>query len=146
MAVEQVVTNDEIKTKLVESIDAVMAFIGKGASYAQEQAPLIAREILQFNFWSDLATFVLILLITLTYWITFVKVDRRVTWSDDFKRSDGTTSLGDEHEIYRGVGGIVGGLWSVIACFMAYGYVIEMLKIWLAPRLYLIDYLKGIIK
>jgi hypothetical protein len=117
--------NDELQKALAAFLQTMLASVEQGAAFAQEQAPLVVQEFLRWGLMSNAlgaAVFAVgaFVCIRLT----------RGFWEED---SDSTVA------IFSCIGAVAGVCLSVVCAF-------DALKVWVAPRVYVLDWLRGFVK
>lgn len=136
---------EELQNTLLESIDLVKEWAQKGGEFVAEQTPLVIQELLLYNFWWHLIwwTIGVIGLLALCYtfkcglkWVKktheeAVEFNKNIKYSYDKKSEDVTGEF----------------MFVIIAHLTGLSIVLPMiicnftwLKIWLAPRLYILEY------
>lgn len=132
--------NEELAKKLAEAIDGVMAWAESAGAFAADQAPLVVQEILAWTLWSSVAEIVLSALTMLI----IVLVMRR--FADPVCRAwrmeDGYDNAG--LAIGGFVGGVVGAVFLVAGLVTIYDKTLLAVQVLVAPRLVIIETLKGL--
>lgn len=126
---------DDTKKALEEILKLLSSSLQDGVGFAKQQIPLILQEKLTFDWWSYLVWTLLFTAI----WVGSIFLIRA---ANRYKAAH-------KFEDYEFLLGLSWG-WFVIMSFaelLALGFnVNEMLKITLAPRLYLLEWVKEFIK
>lgn len=122
---------EELEKRLLESMDKITIWIEEAESFAREQAPLVVQELLDYRFAEHLAKliFVLLLIVTLIGFARF-SYKKAVDWNWE--------NAGEGWAFSVGISIIASFLFSAIALFE----VIPLLKIWYAPRVYVLEQLR----
>ena len=131
--------NPELQSKLEASADKLIAFLEQSGSasvdFAKEQVPLVVEEILRWGWWSSAFVVSTVVILFVAVLSAAIVVVRKAQWSKS--EIDPTQ-----------VAGIVLGTSSVVLGMVAVAVVPTnchtMLKITVAPRIYLIEQLKGL--
>ena len=128
-------SNDAVKDELIKNVAELVAFMQSGmqsgVEFAQEQAPLLVQEMLMYGavstglyivWWTSVILFTLL---NLRKWVNVASSDY------DFK----------VESVYL----IVGAVFSVIGVVSLFVLIPEALTIAFAPRLYILEQLKGLL-
>lgn len=123
---------DLLKAELTEWLGMLKEGALLAGDFAKEQTPLLLQEILKYNFWLNIATIAggLIWLIATFF---FCK------WATK-KMQDAYTEEGYV------VGIIISALGSIFSIVAIVCSTVEALQIYLAPRLYLLEYFGNLLK
>jgi len=131
-----VTINEESKKMALEYLQKLLNGLEQGVDFAKEQVPMVAWEIIAYG--RALHTFTLIASII---WIIVIAVLYNKFWkyTEEFKfEADAVFSK------------VMGGLVAVVLCIPGFfnfaSAVGPCLKSWVAPRLYLIEYLHTLAK
>jgi hypothetical protein len=126
--------NKELENKLTENAAEILAFVEKSSSFVVEQAPLYVQELIQFHFWSNLITVILLLIalgVTIPIFYKSMKIGIEDRWCSDLYFFSSVIS-----------GVIV--LFMLIAIGTIGGPAIkECVKAKYAPRVLIIEKLRG---
>ena len=114
---------DKLTEKLLEWLETTEAF-------AQEQVPVILQEILTWNFAASITTIVLFLAFMTGYLIFLIKAEK---------------PLVEEECTPKGVFTIIGGAVTAIGIIVVIAELYVVIQIYFAPRVYLIEYMKGLV-
>ena len=115
--------------KLEKLLDLLINGIEKGGELASTEIPKIMEEIITFGFWTEIWGLVLsLLIILLTIIPTVILLFKGVRDDDTEKFLLGT----------------VVGIGLSLACICAYNTGYRVLKIKLAPKIYMIEYVRGL--
>lgn len=118
----------ELETKLTQILDWVEQSIKTAGDFVAEQAPLYIQELLAWNFWFSLIWFCAGFALLITFFCclrTVIKSDQNF-WSD--KNSP------------RAIPVVLGGAISLIIGVPLTCSNLEWLKICVAPRVFLLEY------
>ncbi len=131
--------NEDLEQKLTESVGTVMQYVEQGSAFIAEQAPLVVQEILAWGFWSNLIVAVLCFAIVPLFFLPAYRNYRRI----GEKHPGYMTLKFDESDVWfaAATGGMVAALpavFGIVACLKA-------IKAVIAPRLYVLDQLKGLL-
>lgn len=121
---------EELNNKLIESIDLITQWVEAGGQFVAEQTPLIVNEILLYRFWESLIFFIL--------WTVASAILMSLSLVFYNKSKD------DDDEFL-----IASVFFAVTACVvfaMSLDLNLDWLKIKVAPRLYIIEYLAELTK
>lgn len=122
-------TVNQILTKLIESVTSVQNFV-------LEQAPDVIQQLLAWNFYSGLIWGTIGILTSLVLVCVFFK--KYLPWTDTLNYVDKTPGL-----IF---GAFIFGLFLTISALVGICSLTEALKIYIAPKLWLIEYAAQLIK
>ena len=129
--------NDKVKEQLADLLAFVKAGAEKTTEFAVEQAPLVAREIVAWEFWSA-AMFVIATLFAWAIWLRLFP-----------KRFGPAIDRGpdDPSAVTVVLGGIITGVLLLVATgIAAFLQAPQMVKSTVAPRLAIIDYIGRLAK
>jgi hypothetical protein len=124
---------EQLQEVLVTMLDKTQAGISTIVDTLMVEAPELVREILVYNFVVSFAWFVLLLGIVIAM---AIPTKRIWVWCIKY------TSDNDEPACILSI------LYSAIHILIIFGYIgsITWLQIWLAPRLYLLEYITALVK
>lgn len=130
--------NEDLKKMLVEYLGKLLGAVEKAGSFAADQIPIIIQEKLQYDFWLAVGWMVIAVLMLLVGgccgWCIYRVVnckDRASWWYDN-----------DGMGISSMFGVIIFGILGIIIFFVNAATV---LQITIAPRLYIVEWLKGMV-
>lgn len=110
-------------------------------SFANEQVPLVIEEILTYNLVTSLLLCVVTLAVicfVLSFWYGVNKVDEEEWYADcDTKQEEGGKDIASA---------VLPMFLFLPSIAIFFHQMAEVLKIWLAPRLYILEYLKTFIE
>ena len=149
--------NEEIETQVLNNIDELLGFIKTGAQQAgdfvAEQTPLLVQEILKFNLYENLIyLFFIYSIFTLLFYLTFIReykweyVENKKTKNRKNKIWGEVFEDGSDNAFGVGMGLTFPIVISTIVLLCNIPIIIESVKIVIAPRLYLIEYISELIK
>lgn len=122
--------------KLNKVLDSLLEGLERGGDFVAEQAPLVVQELLLWKrCWLTFGTAALTAL-AVAFFVFAVLACRRSYLAKEY--SSARESWG-----FACLGSLVGGVASTVACGHT-AYWCSM--VWLAPRVYLIEYVRGLIK
>lgn len=127
-----VIMNDQLNNILAEVLKASKDGIVNIALFAQQQAPDLAKEIITWGFWSNLSC---TLLSPVGLFISY----KMYQWGEKIKKEDDYSSI---PILLNVVEIILIIIFVLVFCFS----LEEMIKCIVAPKLYLMDYIKDLIK
>lgn len=125
---------DKIKEKISEVLPRLIEFVEKTAATAGEQVPLFIQELLSYSLWSQ----VLGICVTLTILIAGIWA-MRYSYKVAGKIDDDSSEFG-----FMVVIVIIAFFAAVISFITIIIQADEMVKIVLAPRVYILDYLRSL--
>lgn len=136
--------NGILTTYLVKALDKTGNVIDKAVDMVQEQAPLLVHEVLQWYFTYNLIMFIIALTIVLALIIINYK---HAKWT----LAQGKLPTNDQSDFYNEEGWIMfrffGTAAQIIPFIIAWNlFNLDWLKIWIAPRLWLIEYTAQLVK
>lgn len=133
--------NEQVQDKLASILEFLQTSIETGANFAADQAPLVVQEVLLWGFWFNFLLLVSLLLGAAICFVAAYRLRRMV--SDYSLYSECPQEL--EEVWFFGKWGFPAAGFTVLLVFAPMPLA-KMVKIWVAPRLYLLDYIKGIIQ
>lgn len=122
--------NEQLNNTLAEAIKASKDGVINLALFAQQQAPDLAKEIIQWGFWSNLFWSIASPLFLLILW----KINLYIM--KEWKDNDNPICV---------IFWIVGGLMAVIFIVCTFCSIQETIKCAVSPKLYLMDYIKDFV-
>lgn len=116
-------------TVLNKFLEQMGEMLKEAKDFSLEQLPIVAKEILQYNLAVDLSwlAFALVLL------IATIVIHRKI---NAFVKDYGSRGMDDWGGLYA-----IPGLLSIIVFIIVCNEGHDALKIWLAPRVYLLEYI-----
>ena len=127
--------DEQLKKRLEESATSLLDWVESSGEFVTEQAPLIAHEIINYGFWLNL--------IGVITGCVFVLIGSIAAYKGFLK---GFLSSKDELEIVAwSVVGALGAILTFSGVVMTYTHVPTLLQTVVAPRVYLIEYLKDLV-
>lgn len=127
--------NDQASKILVDLLQKASNGIDSAVSFSQAQIPDVVHQLLVWNFVSSMLFQFFILLAIAGYAFAAYK----------FVKISSSTNLGDGTLIVSAISLMVGACFAVGLSVAFFSYF-DWLKIWIAPKLYLIDYAASLIK
>jgi hypothetical protein len=135
---------DVLQGYLIKALEKTGNVIDKSVDMVMEQAPILVKEVLQWYFAYNLIQLIMGLVIMLSvfgYWYSQIKLGVAQSKLQHKDRSIYFTSEG--HELGR----YALNVFMIIPFFVSMFMInLEWLKIWIAPRLWLIEYTSQLIK
>lgn len=126
--------NDKVNEQLADLLAFVKAGAEKTTDFAVEQAPLVAREIVAWQFWSALVTVVMAAALLVAIWTFSLRIWRKATEED---KSD------SDSVVMYWIVVLTVSLVLVIPMLLNFPTVIKSI---VAPRLVVIDYIGRLAK
>ncbi len=124
--------NENLQQTINEALKALLSSVQQGAAFAKEQMPVVVQEKLMFDFWTSIlgVCIAVALLVGSVYWCQY-------WWS---RR---TRDYNDWHSPLA--------LFPTITLWILGPVAIGVnsynaIQIWLAPNLYILEWLRGMIK
>jgi hypothetical protein len=121
--------DEQTKTLLAEYLKKLLQAAESGASFAAEQIPIIIQEKLAFDFWVATMWIALCLVAGILVSIGYYKINVKAEWDED------TTAPTTVAMFFVGVTLLMILLFNLIT----------IIKIQVAPRLYIVEWLKGML-
>jgi Mn2+/Fe2+ NRAMP family transporter len=128
--------NKELQQSMSQFLNLMIEALGKTTNFAAEQIPLYVQELLRYAMWDTIFSLILAIAILTASLIIAKKVLKYLRIADYNYDLEATA-----HILL-----VVLGLSSIFSVFLTVASVSTILKITLAPRVYVIDYLKKEIK
>lgn len=126
----------ELEAKLTEILAAIQAGVAKGADFALEQLPDVAQQYLLYGrVWS--VAFALAWLVTLAL---FLWVALKMGYLSKAEDCYGDWSIG------RLIAALLGTFGAVLAAFMVLGSFRDVALVWLAPKVWLLKEVAGLLR
>jgi hypothetical protein len=128
--------NEQLQQTINDILTQSMQALNDGAEWLAGEIPDVIRQLLMFNAVEALLVAVLCTLFIVTYIFALVKTITHENF--DFEDPAwGAPTL---------IGGLMGGGISTIFMFEIFDSLIELIKIWIAPKLYLLEYAASLVK
>lgn len=127
--------SDEMKKLLQEALASLLDSVRAGASFAQQQMPLLVQEKLRYELWRSAGWAILVLAGAGLVAYLCMQLRRRA-------RRDPNKSDREEMLI---VGWGFGVVLPTVMVLISLDYLQKMLKIIVAPRVYILDWLRSLI-
>jgi hypothetical protein len=118
---------------LLDIVKSTKEGVAKGVDIAMEQAPEIVNQLLAWKIADNCIRCAGCLLL-----LTAICLIYRMIW----KRVED----GDYDGFIRGMVGLVGGVMAIALVICAFEYAMAALKIYIAPKIYLIEYFSRLIR
>lgn len=120
---------------LLDIVQSTREGVAKGVDLAMEQAPEIVNQLLTWKMVDNGIRCAGCIAIVATFCILY-----RIYWkkSEEFDHDDKVFS--------RGLIGAIGGIVGVVVLLCAFEYGMTALKIYIAPKIYLIEYFSALIR
>ena len=127
--------DEDLKARMIQYLDSLEDGIGKAVDFTAEQTPQVIEELIQYTLaiscikagFGCLAVMAILVAFCIA-WRVSSKCDNEGMWS------------------IRAVAGFIGGLLSVmITDVIILNHVSIALKCWLAPRVFVLEYLRDLI-
>ena len=136
-------TDEILKTYLIKALDNTGNLIDKSVDMVMEQAPILVNEVLHWYFAYNLLWFIVGLVMcssVLAYWY------HQFAWGTKQEKLNGS----EQSPWFDGDAGAVRYIFNALLFIPfvigAVNMNIEWLKIWISPRLWLIEYTTNLIK
>lgn len=124
--------NDQLSNALAEILKTSKDGIINMALFAQQQAPELAKEVIQWGFWSNLVWVIVSpIVIGICYKLCLVGI--KIKKDDDFSTMPMMIFVGC-------------GILFIIFILTFFCSLQELIKCLVAPKLYMIDYVKDLLK
>lgn len=123
--------NEQLQTSLAEILEKVTTGATTASNFLMEETPEVVRELLLWYGVKNFIYFVFALLILLV-WFLYEK------WLLGWCKAN----LGADGEQWFGFYGLLGSLprFAMLIASLSFFFNIEWLQIWLAPKIWLIEY------
>ncbi len=129
---------DKLAVELLDIVQSVKGGIIKGTEFAQGQAPELIEQLLRYELISATVLAIMFLIIFLSFSIIpTVLIERGIKKT----KEAGRYCDGGARGFY-----ILTAMISFFTFIAMICYIMDILKIWIAPKIYLIEYLSGLIK
>lgn len=140
--------NEQAQKILVDLLQKASNGIDSAVSFSQAQIPDVVHQLLVWNFASSIIAqaFSLVLILAVAIWLVKLISDRtsRKPWTchKQDARLNETSELFDIVALIS----VIGGALAVVFSIIVFSCNFDWLKIWLAPKLYLIEYAASLVK
>lgn len=124
--------SDKANDILIQLVNKAVSGIDAAVQFSQAQIPDVIQQLLQWKFTSSLIIQVAAIIIVVGYVLLLPKAIRQL---DEGKGSFDVLAMAFL---------ILGGLVSIVL-FMAFTLNFDWLKIWIAPKVYLIEYAASLV-
>lgn len=131
--------NQELQKALAQFLQLMLDGIQKGSAFASQQLPLIIQEKLHYEIVSSLAWIGIWLTITIIAWSA-----QRIVWR--LTEPKPSSYLSSDDETARGVTTAAAILLSIFAIIDIVYNIDHLIYVWMAPRVFIIEWLKELIK
>ena len=126
-----------METRFIESIDMLIGYVKGMGEFAQAQAPLLVREMISYAIWGGLIGVVSIIVSGVGYGLLFRGI---------LKYMDSDRDYIDDHPLIITTLVVV-GIALILAVIAVIFFILpNMTKAIFAPRLYILNELKGLFK
>lgn len=128
------VMDQEVKQRLLSLVDYLGAAAKDAATFTTEQAPLVARDIVAWELWSNASIAAMLIVLA-----TALVVVARVCWANEKKErnSEGGWAF---------LCFIALATSFTLACFAFFGYTTDAIKAVVAPRVVILEYVQKAVK
>lgn len=135
--------NEELNKVLIDAIQKTQSGIGEAVDFAVAQAPDVIQQLLMWHFVNSLINCALGIVCFVIIFL-FVRFVQKYPQPDSFESNN--LVWWDKGELHP-VTGIFGGLGVCILGLAGFILMnLTWLKIWIAPKLYLIEYAASLVK
>ena len=125
--------NEELQQALTQFLTASLNAVEKGATIAGEQIPIVLQEIVQWKIASSAVGFVGFLLLSIVLAIVALKCWKQI--------NPGTDEFCVPIGVCAGICSIISPVLFLMSCEQLY----NLIKVLTAPRLVIIEFLKGML-
>lgn len=140
--------NEQAQKILVDLLQKASNGIDSAVSFSQAQIPDVVHQLLVWNFASSIIAQVFSLVVMLIVAMLLAKLafDRtsRKPWTC-YKQDARLNETSDFFDIVALIS-VIGGALIVMCSIIVFNCNFDWLKIWLAPKLYLIEYAASLVK
>jgi hypothetical protein len=128
-------TNKELESKLVEVISSISDSIGQVKDFAVEQLPDVAQQYILFGMiWEAITLAIFLILSACSIKLVIWGIKKNRTELDYYDRDAGFAAI------------ISGGVGSTVFFVLSIAQIQQVLLVFLAPKLYLIQGLVNLVK
>lgn len=125
--------NDEVKARLIRYADQLEAAAGKGADFLAEQAPETVRQFLAWHFWSGVIECITCAVVSALALVLSYRCHQAALKHDTF-----------DEQLHL-VSGALAAVGTSAAIFAAWSFA-TVLKVWIAPNVFIIEKLAEMAK
>lgn len=124
-------SNEILKGYLIKALEATGNVVDKAVDMVQTQAPILVQEVLHWYF----AYYLIMFILAIVGLIAMIVIDKKIyKWAQ-----------GDIDRIFFSC--MLGGIVNLVAfAFLIHNLNLQWLKIYIAPRLWLIEYAASLVK
>jgi hypothetical protein len=121
--------DEQTKTLLAEYLKKLLQAAESGASFAAEQIPLVVQEKLAFDFWSSVMWATVSAISMVLVWYGYYKLNVMAEWDEE------TTAPTT----------VAAAFCTLPLLVVIFVNLSAIIKIQVAPRLYIVEWLKGML-
>lgn len=126
--------NTNLTQVVIETIEESKKVLGDGFDFAKEQTPLLIREFLVWRFWEHFILAVALAVVAVIAWVWVARlINKGSKWWSDW-------------DVFAGLLTGLAVLISVISTVGAIHNGLQVVKIKVAPRVYLVEFAADTIK
>lgn len=128
---------DKLKTQLLQQATDVISFVKdtakNGADLVKEQAPILIKEILNYNLCADILRIIF-------PWIIVIIL--ACVWKKSYDKIE---SADDGFAFISSISGMLMVVMTIFAMIIFFVNALDLIKIIFAPRLYMLEHLKRLL-
>ena len=128
--------NKELQQSMSQFLNLMIEALRKTTDFAAEQIPLYVQELLRYALWDAILGIIFSVAFVVAFLVCAKKANNYLKSDDNY----------DDFRLTILLGLLVGGLAAIAFVIFTFASVSNIIKITLAPRVYVIDYLKKEIK
>lgn len=131
--------NQELQKALAQFLQLMLDGVQKGSDFASQQLPLVIQEKLHYEIYSSLVWMGIWLFLITIGWVA-----QRIVWKTTEPRKG--SYITSEQEFARGTTIVVAIAFSICGIIDIIYNIDHVVYVWVAPRVFLLEWLKGMIK
>lgn len=129
--------NEELKGRLVKWLDTVEGSVAEAVDFSKEQVPQVIEELISYTIVAN-AVYIVVWLIPVVVTIMAVLHFRQLLKTRP-------EVLDDECPPVSLFVAVIAGVLSLLTCIIPLRCVDELLKAWLAPRVFILEYIADLV-
>jgi hypothetical protein len=134
--------NEKLQQALGDLLNNTMSGISSAKDFLVSELPEVIQQLLMWHAVYNFILFVIALLFIINFFICGYVLMKKIKWVSE-KKDD----WGDSQISKQGIFGIVYGILSLVSCLVALTNLnFIWLKIWVAPKVWLIEYAANLVK
>ena len=134
--------SNELEQKAVEVVDKLIVGMDALTDFAEMQIPDVAKQAISYAAVDNVITIAFCLLFSLS----FAMVAKYIIRIDFSTAEDGFWVYDNTITVHGGLIMVFHGVFALVTVLIAMGCVSELIKIWIAPKVWLMEYTASLVK